>query len=337
MSVMEMRSLSGLVRPEEVAQFKKDGVLKLPGVLSADEVALLRKAVDRQYSEYGSSPTAYDFQDIARQIWSDAGPINVGGATRFDWEYYRGLVKRDAKARPLLDEARQPSRGDARFFYEAAGWRRFDEIRQVAMDSKLPEISAILLQSSYINFWEDTTFVKTPGATQRTAFHQDKAYFQISGAKCCIVWMPLDPVDEENGAIEYVKGSHRWGREFAPNVFFAQTRFEESDGDALPDIEGRRDDYDIVRIDAEPGDVIIHDVLTVHGAGGNKSGGRNRRAISFRYCGDDIRYRNRPGAIPQPWIESPLEDGARLDCRDYPRVWPRPFPGAKLSRLFHQN
>lgn len=334
MSFLEKAIPDGLVRPEDVERYREDGVVKLCGVLGRREIDLLRTAVDQQFADYGRSPTAYDFQDIARQIFDDAGPIDVGAAKRFDWEHYRAMVKADKNARPLLDDAPASPAKPGKFFYEAAGWRKFDEIRQVAMDSVLPEISAVLLNSEYVNFWEDTTFIKTPGATQRTAFHQDKAYFQISGSKCCIVWIPLDPADEETGAIEYVRGSHRWGREFAPNVFFAQTPFADSDGEGLPDIEGARDQYDIVRIDAEPGDVIIHDVLTVHGAGGNKSASRNRRGISFRYCGDDIRYHDRPGAIPQPWIEEKLAEGAPLNCRDYPRVWPRPFPGAKISRLY---
>lgn len=148
--------------------------------------------------------------------------------------------------------------------------------------------------------------------------------------------MPLDIADEETGAIEYVRGSHRWGKEFAPNVFFAQTPFSDSDAESLPDIEGNREKYDIVRIDANPGDVIIHHVLTVHGAGGNCSLDRMRRGISFRYCGDDIRYHNRPGAIPQPWIQEQAVEGEPLNSVDYPRVWPRPFPSAKLSRLFDE-
>lgn len=320
--------------PKDRAAFARDGVLKIARAVSPEEVALLRSAVDAQVASYGESLTAYDFQDIGRQIFADRGPIEVNGATRFDMEYFRDMVRADPKARPLLDSPSDPATPVGRFFYEAAGWRRFDEIRRVAMDSSLPTLCADLLQSRYLNFWEDTTFVKTSGAVQRTAFHQDKAYFQISGDKCVIVWIALDAADEETGALEYVRGSHLWGAEFAPNVFFAQTPFAHSDAAPLPDIEGDRAAYDILRIDAEPGDVIIHHVLTVHGAGGNRSATRQRRAISFRYCGDDVLYHDRPGAIPQPWVRTPLAEGAPLYSRDYPRVWPAPFPGARLSQLY---
>ena len=87
--------------------------------------------------------------------------------------------------------------------------------------------------------------------------------------------------------------------------------------------------------EAEPGDIIIHDVMTIHGAHGNVSDTDMRRAMSFRYCGDDIRYYYRPGAIPQPYITTPLADGAPLYSADYPLVWPKPRPDMKLAPFFN--
>jgi hypothetical protein len=331
---IDPKTLGGSVTTADAAEFERNGVVALRGVLTQTDIADLRSAVDRQLSDWMTSPSAYDFQEIARQMWRGDDKFTVNGATRFDMEFYHSIVAADDEARPLLDSPASGVNKDGKFLYEAAGWRKFAGIRRVAMDSKLPEIAATLLDSEYVNFWEDTTFIKTAGATQRTAFHQDKAYFQISGNKCCVVWIALDRADEETGAIEYVRGSHKWGAEYAPNVFFTQTAFPHSDVGKLPDIESNRSNYDIVRIDAEPGDVIIHHVLTVHGAGGNRSVDRDRRAISFRYCGDDIRYRDRPGAIPQLGIEYPLMDGDPLYSKDYPLVYPRPFPGAKVSCLY---
>jgi len=313
--------------------YRRDGYVKIPGALTPAEVELLRAAVDHQLDAFGQSPSAYDFQDLARQVWGSDDSLNARGASRFDMSRLKSAIDADMAARPLFDEA-EPGAPEGRFFYDAAGWRRYPEIRRVALDSALPELAAALLQTTYVNFWEDTTFVKTPGATQRTAFHQDYTYFQISGRKCCIMWIPLDDVDAENGALEYVRGSHRWGEEYAPNLLISQTPTAASRAPRLPDIEGARDRYDIVRVDAAPGDVIVHDVFAVHGSAGNKSARRMRRAVSFRYCGDDIRYHDKPGAIVQPWVTEPLADGAPLYSPDYPRVWPRPFPGAALSRLY---
>ena len=334
-SLDDDRILERLVPPEVRTAYERDGVVKIEEALSETEISLLRQAVDRQIEAADQSPTAYDFQHIAEQIWRKSDSIDAKAATRFDMVKFKRLIDLDADARALFDEAVDGA-PKGRFLYEAAGWRRHPEIREVAMDSALPEIVASLMQSAYVNFWEDTTFVKTPGATQRTAFHQDYTYFQITGRKCCIAWIALDPADGETGALEYVRGSHRWGREFAPNLLISQTITSGSAGDKLPDIEANREVFDIIRIDAKPGDVILHDVLVIHGSGGNKSADRTRRGISFRYCGDDVRYADKPGAIAQPWVKKKPANGAALYSIDYPRVWPRPFPGARISRLFNR-
>ena len=176
------------------------------------------------------------------------------------------------------------------------------------------------MDTAYTHFWEDTTFVKAPMTPQRTVFHRDWSYFQIDGEKCCIMWIPLDPVDAENGRMEYIRGSHLWGRIYAPSIFFAQSASPVSPYDKLPDIEGNRDDYDIVGFDCEPGDVIVHHVMTVHRSGGNLSRDRGRAAMSFQYRGDDIRYFDKPGAIEEQYLQRQLENGDRLHGPDYPLV-----------------
>jgi len=60
---------------------------------------------------------------------------------------------------------------------------------------------------------------------------------------------------------------------------------------------------------------------TLHGAPPNPSTLR-RRAISIRYCGDDARYRIRPGA-PQKSHHRAVCDGDPLGGEDCPQVWPR--------------
>lgn len=319
---------------DDLEAYERDGVVHLRDVLTEEEVLLLRTAVDRQFSGRKRSKTAYDFQALASQLWRNGGKLQSHCATRFDLERLSAIVKSDSRARPLFDAGAGQEAGEGVFFYEAAGWRIHPEIRQVALDSRLPEISAILLDSEYVNFWEDTTFVKTPGATLRTPFHQDYTYFQISGAKCCVAWIPLDETTPENGALEYVVGSHKWGLQFAPSVFVSQTPLPESPYQRLPDIERQPEEYDIKMICAKPGDVVIHNVMTVHGSRGNRTSDSLRRGISFRYCGDDVRYLEKPGAMKQPWIRDRLKDGDILYTIDYPRVWPRPFPGAQLSKLY---
>lgn len=321
----------------DIKSFKRDGVVCLRGVLTREEISALRDDVNSQYKEFGKSPTGYDFQEIANQVWSEDNVIDVHKASRFDMSELRMVLDYDKTARPIRDDTIKPSApDDGKFFYDAAGWRTYKNIRSVAFDSSLPEIITHLLDTTRLNFWEDTTFVKRPSTSQHTAFHQDYAYFQIEGEKCCVAWIPLDDADSENGTMEYVRGSHHWQEIYAPNVFISQSPHPYSPYDRMPDIEGNRDDYDIVSYDVKPGDVIIHHVMTIHGSRGNASSQRTRRAISFRYCGDDITYCNRPGAIVQPYLLDESHEGDPLYSLDYPLVWPRPFPGAKIAKLFNE-
>lgn len=322
---------SSRVSAADLQRFRDEGVVCLRGVLEAGEIEKLRCAVALQMAAVNRSRTGYDFESLARQVWDLQGAMDTGAADRFDMTRMKAMVCADPAARPLREDA--TGEGDGLFFYDVAAWKFDLGVRQVAFDSSLPEIASDLLGAAYVNFWEDTTFAKAPHTRQKTAFHQDLAYFQIEGDQCVIVWIALDPADLENGVMQYVRGSHLWGRTFAPNVFISQTPFASSPEPRCPDIESAPHQYDIISFDVEPGDVLIHHVKTVHGAGGNRSD-RWRRAMSFRYCGDQVRYLDRQGAIPQVGVTHALKDGDRLFSADYPVVWPKPWPELNLAALY---
>lgn len=320
--------------PAEQEAFERDGVVCLRNVLAPREIDNLRQAVASQMGRLGTSSTGYDFEALARQVWDRHESVDTGAAERFDMDRMKELVRADAKARPLQEV--DPSDQEGLFFYDVAAWKHDRGVREVAFDSALPHFVSALLDARYLNFWEDTTFVKAPHTRQKTAFHQDLAYFQIDGDQCVIVWIPLDAASLDNGVMQYVRGSHLWGQTFAPNVFVSQTPIASSPEIICPDIESAPERYDIISFDVEPGDVIIHDVRTVHGAGGNRSDSW-RRAMSFRYCGDRIRYLDRPGAIRQVGVAHDLQDGDRLFSADYPIVWPKPWPAFRLAAAFESQ
>lgn len=307
-----------LLTESDLKTFKNDGVVCLRGVLSEKDLLDLKDGVRAQMKGQLNNYTSYDLEQLSQQAFQGEN-IQAGDAERFDLELLEFVLKTDPDARPIRDKVEHEGRG--KFFYDAAGWRFHEGIKRVALGSVLPNICTALLETKYTNFWEDTTFVKAPMTGQRTVFHQDWSYFQIEGDKCCIAWVPLDSVSEDNGRMEYIRGSHKWKRYYAPNVLIAQSVDPMSPYEKLPDIEANRDNYDIISFDVEPTDVIIHHVLTLHGAGGNKTKDKFRRAISFRYTGDDIRYFDKPGAVEQPHVENSLDNGERLISSDYPLVY----------------
>ena len=54
-------------------------------------------------------------------------------------------------------------------------------------------------------------FNKPAGTESPTPPHQDNYYFCLRPANVLTMWMALDPVDEENGCLRYIPGSHLEG------------------------------------------------------------------------------------------------------------------------------
>ncbi len=90
----------------------------------------------------------------------------------------------------------------------------------------------------------------------------------------------------------------------------------------LPDIDNHREDYNILGWALEPGDAIAFNYLTIHGAPGNLSKEHSRRAVSFRWLGDDAVYMNRGGKTsPQyPHLINFLTTGDPLPEDEFPFV-----------------
>jgi ectoine hydroxylase-related dioxygenase (phytanoyl-CoA dioxygenase family) len=164
--------------------------------------------------------------------------------------------------------------------------------------------------------------VKEPGTLEKTAFHQDIAYFHAEGSQICTTWLPLDPVTSETGALKFIRGSHLWKAKYRPNFFITELAMPDTDGEQVPDFHKETRGREIISFNTEPGDMTVHHARTIHGADGNASAETRRRAVSVRYCGDDARYRMRRG-VPQKPHHGEMRDGDELDHPDCPVVWPR--------------
>lgn len=119
----------------------------------------------------------------------------------------------------------------------------------------------------------------------------------------------------------YIPGSHRWGQAFKPNIFVSTLPFPGSEGADMPPVEEKPETYGVEYVEVEPGDVVVHHFLTVHGSEGNR-GDRTRSAFSLRYCDAEARYRHRAGAPPQPLHRQDMADGEALDDVIHPRIAP---------------
>jgi ectoine hydroxylase-related dioxygenase (phytanoyl-CoA dioxygenase family) len=200
--------------------------------------------------------------------------------------------------------------------------------RELALQSRLPELAAALTGSSQVRLYHDHMLTKEPGTVQRTPWHQDQPYYNVEGLQNVSFWIPVDPVRRQS-TLEFVAGSHR-GRWLMPRTFMSHEArwFPEGSLAELPDIEAQRERFTILGWALEPGDVVAFHMLALHAAAG-VDGDRRRRVFSLRYLGDDMRH------APRRWKTSPefpglaerLPAGAAMEDALFPVAWPR-APGA---------
>ena len=193
------------------------------------------------------------------------------------------------------------------FLLDINMWDEDADFRAFAFESPAAEIAGTLMDSSEVRLFKDQLFIKEPGSPDAvTPWHHDLPYWGVDGNQICSIWMPLDEVDASNGAVEYVKGSHKWGALYSPVEFKAGSpeRFAGA-YEKIPDIGAMRPNLDIVAFDVAPGDCIVFHSRTIHGGAGNVSD-RRRRAYSTRWAGDDAVYCIRPSssqALRDPGIQ----------------------------------
>ena len=204
------------------------------------------------------------------------------------------------------------------FFGDYCNWERIDAYRTFFFDSPAPKLAAQLMGSRKVNLFHEHVLVKEPATRDRTPWHHDQPYYCVDGRDNCSLWIPLDPVAKDT-CVEFVAGSHRWGKRFMPSDFVGVQYDRQDDGyESVPDIDATREDYRLLAWDMQPGDAIAFHFLTVHGAPGNPSQATRRRAFAARFTGDDARYAVREGEMSPPFPEVTLAPGDRMDCATFP-------------------
>lgn len=264
--------------------------------------------------------------DDERAAYARDGVIALAGMFDADWiARLNAAIERDlVRPSAMATDFNAPGT-PGRFFGDMFMWTWDDDFRAVIFDSPAPAIAAALMRAARVNFFYDQLFVKEPGTTKPTPWHQDQPYWAVAGDQVCSVWIALDAISEAAGAVEYVAGSHRWERRFRPVAFregnHNDRRYQQSDLEPVPDIEAARGRYDIRSWPMAPGDCLVFHSMIMHGAPGNATRGR-RRGLALRFTGDDARYDPRPGTF-QMIREPDLTLGAPMECDLFPRVWPR--------------
>ncbi len=257
--------------------------------------------------------------DAQIEAFQTHGAVHLPGAFK---EFVSGAREaiEENKANPSWRERTyRPDDGRSPFFQDYVVWDQFDGYRALVRDSAMPALAAELMQSKTARVFHDHILVKEPGNSVVTPWHQDQPYYLVRGPKTVSFWVPLDPVPRDR-TIEYIAGSHKWGKEFMPQRFDGTALRKGDRSEPVPDIDANRDEYHILGWAVEPGDAVAFDFRTLHGAPANASPIR-RRVISLRWVGDDARFVKRDGPTSPAFPDLQYEDGAPFEGDEFPLLY----------------
>ncbi|HVF95410.1 MAG TPA: phytanoyl-CoA dioxygenase family protein [Sphingomonas sp.] len=236
--------------------------------------------------------------------------------------YAPAWVERLTKALDEICAAPSPITGMPRegsFHSDVFTWLTNDDVFDFVVNGPSAAVIQQALRSTRINYFYDQIFVKEQMSPNPTPWHHDFTFWPLAGDQIASIWTSVDAVDAESSALEFVAGSHRWPQRYRAIGADGMDFTTGTKMDELPDINADRGKFDIVSWELEPGDALIFHALTLHGARGNRSRSTKRRAITTRWCGDDVTYH--PKGMPMPY-QTGLRPGDRLSGRIFPRILP---------------
>lgn len=143
----------------------------------------------------------------------------------------------------------------------------------------LDYVEGILGPNFYV--WGSQFFAKPPGSTDTVAWHQDAYYWPLHPHNSVTVWLAFTDVDEENGAMKVIPGSHNAGL----------IKHKSVSGDSVLTLEleeGTFNESDAQSLTLKAGQISLHDDAIVHGSPANKSD-RWRIGLTVRYSSTEVK------------------------------------------------
>ncbi len=196
--------------------------------------------------------------------------------------------------------------------------KRLSVFHDLAFDSPATRVAASILDAREVVFFYDQLFVKRPLTKTRTQWHQDLPFWPLAGVDIPSLWISLDHIDQSTSAVRYAVGSHIGSRPYCA-VDYENREQALADGcDVCPDLdkEVNRELYELRSYELEPGDIVVHHPMLIHGANGNSSKSKRRAAVSLRYCGTDVRWFPHADAMVFPGTED-LVAGTSMKKQSY--------------------
>jgi len=243
-----------------VKRFREDGFVRISKFLSLDEVGELNEHLDHilkgQYdrgSEPDKRPSEISLIHEDRRRQRKKRVLQVINAHKCD-SAFRKLATNEELGRVVC---------------KLCGWECLGGVRLA----------------------QDQIWAKPPGAPP-LVFHRDSPYFMFTPDDVCTVWVALDDMDEELGPLEYVPGSHLWGK----GRVGSSSAFFQAKGRDLLYSAAQHEGIDPAGLEIismcglAAGGISIHNGLTWHGSESNRSSVRPRRGVGIHYVPCNVKF-----------------------------------------------
>jgi len=149
--------------------------------------------------------------------------------------------------------------------------------------------------------WGSRIFSKAPQTGRATPWHQDGEYWPIRPLATATVWIAIDESNEDNGCLKILTGSNR-AKTLLPHQSLSG-KGAALDKEIRPEFIKNKE---IVSVPLKPGQMVIFDVFTAHGASPNLSNQR-RAGFAIRYMpGTSIFDRNMKVGSGQDDVQTDL-------------------------------
>ncbi|HEX8278847.1 MAG TPA: phytanoyl-CoA dioxygenase family protein [Segetibacter sp.] len=168
-------------------------------------------------------------------------------------------------------------------FHALGEWRITNGLHDALWNPAFVMAASQLLDDKPVRFWHDQIFYKPAKKGGVVAWHQDYSYWTRTKPVAHITcWCALDDTTSENGCLQYIAGSHKWGLLPKPVIagdlhgirkFLSEDQQKQFDNAQLTPVKA--------------GEAIFHHSLTLHGSGENKSS-QPRRAFVINAFADGV-------------------------------------------------
>lgn len=152
---------------------------------------------------------------------------------------------------------------------------------EIVLNPKIHDLVEDVLGPNFYA-WASSFFIKEPFSRQTVGWHQDAYYWPMAPHHTVTVWLAFDDVDEENGAMRIIPGSHQAG-------LLQHQRSVRTDSILTLELQGGTfEENRAAPLRLKAGEASLHDDRAAHGSPANPSP-RRRAGLTIRYSGTEVK------------------------------------------------